>query len=63
MGSPSLFSIHLRELASQGYIVFAIDHLDGSCGYTELKDGTAKPFNTQPDFYDFDTRKSQVVIR
>jgi len=28
------------EFASNGYIVFILDHLDGSAGYVELKDGT-----------------------
>jgi len=35
-----------KEFASHGYIVFAIDHLDGSANYTELPDGTPKPFNS-----------------
>ena len=33
------------ELASCGYIVFVPDHLDGSCTYTELKNGDKKWFN------------------
>ena len=33
--SCSIYSAHLRELASHGYIVFAMDHQDRSCGYTE----------------------------
>lgn len=30
---------HCREMASHGYIVFAIDHNDGSCAYTEDQNG------------------------
>ena len=33
------------EYASNGYIVFALDHLDGSCCYTTLKDGTPRHFD------------------
>lgn len=33
--SCGIYSAHLRELASHGYIIFAMDHQDGSCGYTE----------------------------
>ena len=36
-----------REIASHGYIVFNIDMHDGSCRYTEKKDGT-------PVIFDFD---------
>ena len=40
-----------KEFASHGYIVFALDHLDGTANYTELSDGTPKPFNSlgRPD--------------
>lgn len=34
------------ELASNGYIVFLMDHLDGSCNYTELQDGKIERFDT-----------------
>jgi len=34
-------------MASNGYIVFQLDHLDGSCDRTELKDGSVKYFNTK----------------
>ena len=35
--SSSQYFGHLSELASHGYITFAMDHLDGSCLYTERK--------------------------
>lgn len=38
--------MHCRELASQGYIVFALDHHDGSCNYTEKVDGSPVEFIT-----------------
>ena len=41
------------EFASHGYIVFAIDHLDGSASYTELSNGTQFCFNKAlPGVYD-----------
>ena len=40
-GSSTSISIMCRDLASHGYIVFAIDHHDGSCCYTE--DAKGKP--------------------
>ena len=57
------YSGHLAELVSQGYIVFAIDHLDGSCGYTELQERTQKPFQTQFEYYDLNARKEQSKKR
>lgn len=36
---------HMRELASHGHVVFGIDHLDGTCTYTETKkNGKLHPF-------------------
>lgn len=34
-----------HEFASHGFIVFVFDHLDGSCCYTELKNGDVKNFD------------------
>ena len=42
----SKYVAYIREFVSHGYIVFALDHLDDSCGYTELKDGTSKVLDT-----------------
>lgn len=36
---------HMRELASHGHVVFGIDHLDGTCTYTErMINGQQHPF-------------------
>ena len=35
-------SISCRDLASHGYIVFAMDHFDGSCYISKKKDGTTR---------------------
>lgn len=34
-----------QEFASHGFIVFVIDHLDGSCCYTELENGDVIEFD------------------
>ena len=48
---------------SNGYIIFAIDHLDGTNAYTELKDGTEKPFDVTKEIWDFSHRKICAEIR
>ena len=58
-----MYSLLYREYVSQGYIVFAIDHHDGSCNYTQLEDGTEKYFNTSKDFYDHQFRRAGVQTR
>jgi hypothetical protein len=37
-----LYSMLCQELAAHGYIVFAMDHHDGSCSYTEDSTGKQK---------------------
>ena len=41
-----IYSTICSELASFGYIVFSIDHFDGSGTYTEDVDGTPVKFDT-----------------
>ena len=52
-----------RELASHGYIIFSIDHLDGSCNYT--RDGADKEFtfDDEPNLLDHKVRKDQLKTR
>ena len=55
---------HCRELASHGYIVFAIDHLDGSSTYTECRKaeaekGKPKPFSFEFKMHDYKVRSFQ----
>lgn len=38
-GSRCMYSTICQEMASHGYIVFALDHHDGSCPYTEDRSG------------------------
>ena len=58
--SGATYSKHCIELASHGYIVFAIWHLDGSCQYSETKLKLPVPFNTKYRFYDYEVRKNQL---
>jgi hypothetical protein len=39
----------MQELASFGYIVFGLDHLDGSGNYTMLQGNKCMVFNTEMD--------------
>jgi hypothetical protein len=43
--SPSDYSGLFSDLASRGYIVFAVFHQDGTCSYTEDAKENAIPFS------------------
>ena len=43
--SRTIYTTVCRELASHGYIVFAIDHHDGSNHYTEDQNGEPIKFD------------------
>jgi platelet-activating factor acetylhydrolase len=43
----SMYSMHCCEMASHGYIVFALDHQDGSAAYTEDSKGKPIIFDTK----------------
>ena len=45
-GNRCMYSVQCSELASFGYLVFAIDHLDGSGNLTETRQQTIVKFNT-----------------
>jgi len=61
--SRTLHSSICRDLASQGYIVFTLDHKDGTCCYTEDKSGKGYLFTNKQDVYDFELRKKQIETR
>lgn len=46
-GSRALYSTSAMELASNGFIVLALDHHDGSCAYTEDQNGKEYHFDTE----------------
>jgi hypothetical protein len=45
----------MKDLASHGYLVLAVNHQDGSCSYTETKSGK-ELFYKKEKFYDKDLR-------
>lgn len=53
------YSCHLSELASHGYIVFAINHHDGSCLFTKDKEGKSYRFGNKEhgEVYEFDCKE------
>ena len=57
ISQASKYSGLLRQLASHGFIVFAMDHLDGSCNYTELRSGTPRKQDNKGQLYDLKERK------
>ena len=60
---PGVYTRHILELVSHGYIVFAIWHNGGCCAYTETEDGTSTGFDHTFKFYDYEARHSQVKKR
>ena len=53
-----------RDLASHGYIVFVMDHQDGTSSYTCSKDGKNEMYyNNTHKLYDTEVRKAQIAIR
>ena len=61
--SRSLYTTHCRELAACGYIVFALDHHDGSCHYTEDAEGNSIHFDTGPPERVFDGNFNEVYVK
>ena len=52
-----------RDLASHGYIVFSIDHHDGTCNYSRLKSGDEKYWSSLLNPDDWDIWISRLEIR
>lgn len=52
-----------RDLASHGYIVFAIDHRDQTSNYVESKDGVGMYYNNMQQSHDLEHRSQQLEIR
>lgn len=51
-GRNTTQSCIMRELASYGYIVFAMHHKDKTCLYTETRSGSAIKYDTNIEIYD-----------
>ena len=54
----SMHSGTCRDLASHGYIVFIIDHQDGTSSYTVSKDGTERYYENKHKLYDTQVRRA-----
>jgi hypothetical protein len=61
--SRFFFSVMARELASNGYLVIVVDHHDGSCIYTEKKDGKPVWFDSSTPFCDYVSMNEKVKTR
>lgn len=53
----------IKYLASYGYIVFAFNHRDESCGYTEGEDGKPVYFDKSIPAHHRPKREEQIEIR
>ena len=62
-GSRTSQSGSCRDLASHGYIVFSLDHHDGSAYYSQKEDGQELFWSLDQDLLDIDLRKKQLNIR
>ena len=52
-----------RDLASHGYIVFILDHKDGTSLYYEDESGKGYLYENKKPAYDLEYRKNQIKIR
>lgn len=52
-----------RDYASHGYIVFSIDHHDGTCNYSKLKSGDDKYWSSMMNPDDWNIWISRLEIR
>ena len=52
-----------KEFVSHGYIVFALDHMDESCGYTERENGTPVHFARTAESNTHESRFKMIKIR
>ncbi|CDW85051.1 platelet-activating factor acetylhydrolase [Stylonychia lemnae] len=52
-----------KDLASSGYMVFILDHKDGTSSYTYDKDGKENYYHSRDLAYDYELRRTQMKIR
>lgn len=57
------YTVLCRELASYGYIVFALGHQDGSCSYTVGANGESIFYDIDVPITDFDAKGEQLNFR
>ena len=62
-GSKTSQSGSCRDLASHGYIVFSLDHFDGSAHYSIKENGEELYWSTEQNLTEVQVRKNQLKIR
>lgn len=62
-GARHCYSTYAREMASNGYLVFLMDHHDGSCCYTQDHEGKVIPFDSSVPFFNYKDMHDKVVLR
>ena len=62
-GTRTSYSGFCRDMASHGYIVFSIDHHDGSSSYSIKADGTEIFWSSDQRLEDFNLRVKQLKVR
>ena len=55
------YTVMAKELASNGYIVFLLDHHDGSCVYTESASGKIVNFDLETELWDYSKMREKVI--
>ena len=62
--SRGMYQVTASEMASHGYIMFLIDHHDGTCSYTESKDGEYKvEFDDKVPFFNYEDMAAKTKLR
>eukprot|EP00347_Sterkiella_histriomuscorum_P022751 403337292 len=59
----TLHSGTCKDLASHGYMVFILDHKDGTSSYVVEEDGTETFYDSKHLAYDYELRRAQIVQR
>ena len=62
-GSRTSQSGSCRDLASHGYIVFSLDHHDGSAHYSRKRDGSEKYWSQKDDLMCLDMHQENLEVR
>eukprot|EP00347_Sterkiella_histriomuscorum_P003478 403364144 len=62
-GTNKAYSLQIRDYASHGHIIFAINHQDGSSAYTFDQNGDKLIFDSRPKIHELETRQKQLKIR
>eukprot|EP00347_Sterkiella_histriomuscorum_P022261 403331108 len=62
-GNYQFYHLMCADYASNGFIVFAINHRDDTCTYTFSSDGKPQYFDSTIKLYDLEKRLAQLNIR